>query len=64
MTSPTIDDVRFARQEADRLKKEVLDWMTDEGNRGHLRVNKQAPAWNRYESAYKRLDELREQFGV
>lgn len=51
---PTLEELAGARNAA---AKKVTDWMHEEGTRGNLRHNSQAPAWPEYETAQKALDE-------
>ena len=40
-----------AREHRDNLKRAVIQWMNDEGARGHLRQNDRAPMWVDYANA-------------
>lgn len=51
---PTLEELAAARNAA---AKKVTDWMKDEGAKGNLRNNSQAPAWPKYEAAQKAFEE-------
>lgn len=53
MTTKTLEELASARNLA---AKKVTDWMQEEGLKGNLRSNSQAPAWHEYEAAQRELE--------
>lgn len=59
-----LEELRVARKTRDAFRKEVVDWMSEQGAKGHFRHNEDAPAWAAYHAAEAALDKLREQCGT
>lgn len=56
-TDSTLNILMEARRVHNRARAAVVSWMEEEGRRGNLRQNSDAPGWLAYEAALKKWHE-------